>query len=85
MRGALAGCFDLVGDCDAVAGVVGAVVEGGGVETARGGADGGAGVLEGWGLGVAAAVVGEDVVETHGWVWMRVLLVEGFAGGWWVG
>lgn len=86
VRGAFAGRFDLVVDGEAVAAVGGAVVEVG-VETSRPGAGGGAGVLEGWGLRFAAAVVGEDVVETHGWCWGfldEVAVGGGFARGFWV-
>lgn len=45
---------------------------------------GGAGRMEGWGLGVAAAFESEDVVVTHGLmllcVWRAVFLIGGFEG-----
>lgn len=40
-----------------------------GVETSLSGTGLRAGELEDGGLGLAAAFVGEDVVETHGWCW----------------
>ena len=79
VRGAFARCLSLVVDGEVMAAVGWWAVVEVGVETALPGAGWWAGELEGGGVGFAAAVEGEDVVETHGWCW--VLFGGGFC--WW--